>query len=265
MCGDSSAAQWNCKKIVEHIQRLEDRGDELSYNRVAEELPDLLSAANYHFGSWKDAVEAAGLDYEGEVRRIPKWTKEVVVEVVQEAYEKGVDLSWTNVSGDPEYSGVAYAAIRSSRFGSWDATLRAAGVDPSEVRRYESWNREKVLRRIRERKRKGLPLNSKAMQEDDCRLFNAALKRFQGWDKALEAAGVDPDEVYKRRRWSKQIIKKEIKNLGKEGEKLAAPAMRKQHSALYSAAVKYFGSWAQARRAAGIGRDFQRNSEDSSE
>ena len=192
------------------------------------------------------------------MRRIPKWTKAKIIETIQAAKNSGVDLSWTCVSKHGDYSGMAYAAIRSTRFGGWDQAMTAAGIDPATVRRYEAWNEDKIIRNIKQRNKAGLDLNSKAMQSEDCKLFNAALKRYGGWDKALVAAGIDPDDVYKRHRWSKELIRKQIKQLSQEGQDLAAPAMRQDHSALYSAACKYFGSWTGARRACGIRRNFRK-------
>jgi hypothetical protein len=225
---------------------------------MARDHQDLLAAANYHFGRWSAAVNAAGLDYAGEVRRIPRWTPEKIIEAIKEAHRRGDDLSWTNVTKDRRYSALAYAAIRDNRFGSWDAALEAAGLAASQVRRYEAWSEERILRLIKERARQGKPLNSKAMQDDDSKLFNAALNYFGGWDKALEAAGIRPEDVYKRRRWNPQVITREIKSLSRAGEDLAAPNIRKAHSALYSAACKYFGSWKAAREACGVRRNIHR-------
>jgi hypothetical protein len=254
----ATSSHWTKEKILEHVRNLRKNNEDLSYNRVATEMQGLLSAANYHFGSWKNAVEAAGINYDKEVRRIPKWTKERIVSTIQNAHKGGVDLSWTNVSKHRDFAGMAYAAIRDTRFGSWDDALSAAGLDPAKVRRYEAWDTEKIIRRIKERYRKSQGLNSKTMQIEDCKLFNAALKRYGGWDTALEAAGVDPDEVYKRHRWNKVVIKKQIKDLYAKNADLAAPAMRKDHSALYSAACKYFGSWTVARKACGLRRNFRK-------
>jgi hypothetical protein len=258
MPGSRKVSGWNKDKIVRLIKKLKRGGEDLSYNRMARTHQGLLAAANYHFGSWGKAVEAAGLDYANEVRRIPKWTKEKILDAIRVAHKSGADLSWTCVTKDRRYSALAYAAIRDKQFGSWDAALGAAGIDPAGVRRYEAWSEERVVRSIKERKRERKALNSKAMQDDAPRLFNAALNYFGGWDKALVAAGIKPEKVYKRRRWSKEIIKDEIKGLHKAGEDLAAPNMRKKHSALYSAACKYYGSWTDARRLCGVRKKYRR-------
>ena len=136
--------------------------------------------------------------------------------------------------------------------------MRAAGTDPAQVRRYEAWDKQKIIRHIKQRAKAGQDLNSKAMQEQDCKLFNAALKRYEGWDGALKAAGINPEKIYKRRRWDRERIKRDVTALWRKGTDLAAPHMRKFHSALYSAACKYFGSWTAARRACGIRKSFRR-------
>lgn len=253
-----SSSGWTKAKIIKRIKASHEEGTDISYNNMAQDDQGLLAAANYHFGSWGEAVNAAGIDYDREVRRIPKWTRERIIEGIREASDAGADLSWTSVTTDPRFSPLAYAAIRESQFGSWDAALEAAGEDPGSVRRYESWDEDKITRRIKRRHAEGLALNSKAMQDQDSKLFNAALNYFGAWDAALEAAGIEPDRVYKRRRWDRDIIRAEIKRLDAEGEDLAAPNMRKSHSSLYSAACKYFGTWTSAREACGIRRNFHR-------
>ncbi|MHC4591138.1 MAG: homing endonuclease associated repeat-containing protein [Planctomycetota bacterium] len=253
-----TSSGWSKEKIVKRIKELHKKGKDLSYNRMARQQQGLLAAANYHFGSWGEAVNAAGVDYANEVRRIPKWSKEKILKAIQDASKRGDDLSWTNVTKNRKYSALAYAAIRDNQFGSWDSALAAAGLDPADVRRYEAWDEDKIVRRIKQRARKRMPLNSKAMQDEDSKLFNAALNYFGGWDKALQAAGISPEDVYKRRRWSTDIIKKEIKALYRGGEDLAAPNMRRNHSSLYSAACKYFGTWTAARQRCGIRKSFHK-------
>jgi hypothetical protein len=259
MATKRTSSGWNKEKIIERVKALYKKGEDLSYNRMARQHQGLLAAANYHFGSWGDAVDAAGVDYANEVRKIPKWSDDRIIAAIRKAHKDGADLSWTSVTKDRRYSALAYAAIRDNQFGSWDEALAAAGVDPREVRRYEAWSEDKIVAKIKDRAKAKKPLNSKAMQDEDSKLFNAALNYFGGWDKALEAAGIAPETVYKRRRWNTDIIKAEIKALNKAGEDLAAPNMRKNHSSLYSAACKYFGTWTAAREACGIKKNFHRH------
>ena len=49
----------------------------------------LLSAAAYHYGSYRIAVEKAGIDYADVIRR-PRWTKPRIIRLLKEAKQEGV-------------------------------------------------------------------------------------------------------------------------------------------------------------------------------
>jgi len=252
MARKTESSKWSKDKILAQIKAMRRKKSDLSYNKVVRTLPSLMAAANYHFGRWSAAIEAAGIDYVGEVRRVPKWTPERIIEEIKAASAKKVDLSWSSVTRGGTYTALAYAAIRQTQFGSWDEALRAAGIDPDTVRRYEAWSKKKIVAQIKARNRAKQPLNSKMMQDESPRLFNAALNYFGSWGLALRAARISPDKVYLRRRWSKEAIIKDVTALYKAGEPMGATFMRRNHSALYSAACKYFGAWTAARLACGI-------------
>ena len=64
------------------------------------------------FGSWKDAIEAAGLDY-STIRRYRRWSRDKVIKTIKEIYAKGkpINSSFVQKSNKPLYM----AAIK--RFG----------------------------------------------------------------------------------------------------------------------------------------------------
>jgi hypothetical protein len=61
---------WTKRRIIEEIQRIGREGQDLSQKAVMRSHGALLSAAksSRYFGTWRKAIEAAGLDY-GKVRR----------------------------------------------------------------------------------------------------------------------------------------------------------------------------------------------------
>ena len=65
---------WDKSKIAAALKKLHKQGNDLSYNLLAKKDQSLVSAAAYHFGSYRKAVERAGIDY-AEVIRRPRWTK----------------------------------------------------------------------------------------------------------------------------------------------------------------------------------------------
>lgn len=54
---------WTKPRIIMCIQNLEKRGVRLSHNSIHASHTALFSAAVFHFGSWSEAVEAAGISY----------------------------------------------------------------------------------------------------------------------------------------------------------------------------------------------------------
>lgn len=136
--------------------------------------------------------------------------------------------------------------------------VEAAGLDYGRFRRRESWNKDKVLARINELQMRNAALNAGAVERGSARLFAAACTHFGSWSKAIEAAGLDYSSIRRQRRWSRALVIEEIRRIGLAGLRLGTTvAVRSEFRALHAAAVRFFGSWAKAVRAAGadVGRE----------
>lgn len=187
---------WSKDEIAMEILGLYANGEAINYSNIAQEHPTLLRAACRHFGSWRSAVEFAGLSYE-DVRKYHVWTKTRIINRIKELYHQNVDLSWRNISThvDPQ---LAAAATKPSRFGSWRAAIEAADLNYDEIRRYRDWDEEAILEQMRALADSGRPLNSKEAQENNIDLFAAAIRRYASWDQALAAAGLNAGEIRRR-------------------------------------------------------------------
>lgn len=243
---------WDKDEIVRALRKLHRGGADLSYNALARKQQSLVSAAAYHFGSYRKAVEKAGIDY-AEVTRRPRWNKAAIINLIKQAKRSGEDLHWSAVTarGD-ELAKAAFASLQPRLFGSWDRALHAAGLDADEVNRYRKWTKETITSELRQRFRSHEPLNSGAIQREDPGLHAAAVRHFSSYDDALRAAKLDPDKVRERRSWSKDDVIRGLKNSHRAGKPLSDSAVRREHPALYGAAVRLFGSFTAARSAAGI-------------
>jgi hypothetical protein len=189
--------RWTRKTIISEIKRLHDANEELYYSKAEDNHLNLVRAAGWHFGTWRRAIEAAGIDYES-LSKYQRWNKKKVVERIRELHTQGQDLNWRAVSThvDPP---LAAAALRANGYSSWRDAIAAAGLDIESVARYKEWDDEKVLKAIRARKRAGLSLFSKSLQVEDQSLFCAARRRFGSWDGALNAAGFKAENIRLRR------------------------------------------------------------------
>ena len=242
---------WDKDRIVKSIRQLHAKGEGLSYNKLARKHQSLVSAAAYHFGSYRKAVEKAGIDY-ADVTRRPRWTKQSIIRLIKEARRNGEDLHWSAVTLRRDPLGLAaFASLQLRLFGRWDKALQAAGLDADDVAIYRKWDRHSILFELRGLARDREPLNSGAIQKADPGLHAAAVRHFGTYDGALLAAKLEPADHRQRRSWTKELVLKELKSLHR-GKSPTTMEMRQRHSALYGAATRLFGGIPAALAAAKI-------------
>lgn len=240
---------WEKSEILQALKKLHKEGKEMSYTQLAQKNQPLVSAAAYHFGSYRVAIEKAGIDYNDVVRR-PRWTKQEIIKLVKAAKRDGQDLHWSAVTKRRDELGrAAFASLQERLFGSWDRALSAAGLDSDEISQYRKWDKESIAYELKSRSKEGEPLNSGAVQKEDPGLHAAAVRHFGGYDEALRAAKVDPAKIRRRQRWSKEEVAKQLKAFAKK-HGVTDAALREHHPALYGAALRFFGSISEAREAA---------------
>jgi hypothetical protein len=243
---------WNEASVTEEIRLWHESAKPLYSHYMRQNYQELLAAGVRYFGTWRAAVESAGIPYDS-VRKYRDWSKERIVDTIQRLQQDGVDLSFRSMMLS-KYAPMVYAAIRPNHFGSWKDALSAAGLAPDEVYRYRSWDDASILSEIRRLKEEGADLSSKKMDETANPLIATARRRFGNWGTAVERAGIDYNAIRRRRRWTHELILQEIRQLHTAGSDLRSGEIRHQNPALFAAAckVRFFGSWTKALEAAGV-------------
>lgn len=242
--------RWSAERVITEIRRWKDQGQPLYANFVRQNFQELLAAAIRYYGSWQKALESADIPYT-DVRKYRRWSKESIIQEIQQLATQGVDLSFRAMALS-KHNAMVYAAIRPKYFGNWRAALEAAGLASEEIYRYRSWEQEGILEEIRRLKSEGVDLSSKAMDESSNRLIATARRRFGNWGKALETAGIDYDEVRRRKRWTRENLVEGILDLKRQGVKLITPEVKRANPSLFAAACKkhFYGTWKKALKAA---------------
>jgi hypothetical protein len=77
---------------------------------------------------------------------------------------------------------------------------------------------------------------------------------FGDWDKALRAAGFDPEEMRERGLWDEEKIIDTIRTMNKKRQPLYAAYVMDNHCKLFKAAMRQFGSWPKALVAAAVSK-----------
>jgi len=85
------------------------------------------------------------------------------------------------------------------------------------------------------------------------KLYLKARKLFGSWKKALETCGIDYEKARNHKKWSREKIVKEIKELALKSHSLRLKDLRKEGMiSIISAAQYHFGSWRKAVESSGI-------------
>ena len=90
------------------------------------------------------------------------------------------------------------------------------------------------------------------LQEKHQQLYHQGTWLFGEWDKALRAAGFDPEQMRLRSFWDREKVILGIRALRKQNLPLYAKYVMKNHPNLFSGALRQYGSWNKSLVAAGI-------------
>ena len=240
---------WSKQRVISEIARLHRKGQDVSYNRLARQNQALVSAAAYHFGSFRQAVEDAGIDYADVLRR-PRWSTARIIELIKKAKRAGEELNWGAVcKRHDELGHAAFASLQKRLFGNWNKALAAAGVDVGKVSLYRRWTKATLSAALMKSHAAGRPMSSGDLQKSDPGIHAAALRLFGSYDAALKAAKVDPSAVRRRRHWTRESVLAELRALARKRPDFSMKLVRASYAALYGAVIRIFGSFKAAQRA----------------
>ncbi|MFQ6098605.1 MAG: hypothetical protein ACE5O2_12835, partial [Armatimonadota bacterium] len=142
--------KWTKERIIQEILALHKAGEPLSTRNMARLGYSGMVTTSYKpelFGGWRKAIRAAGLDPTKVCRRQRKWTRERIIERIQELHEAGQDLSHSAAKQNHQY--LVVVAADEEAFGSWRAAVEAAGIKYERVSKHERWSKDKIIQRIR--------------------------------------------------------------------------------------------------------------------
>lgn len=179
-----------------------------------------------------------------------EWSQERVIATIKQLERSGENISLRHIMRTQLK---LYGAAK-RHCGSWKKAVEAAGYDYAahSVSQWGFWTQRTVVKAIRARKRKGLPLNPTSVIATHYGLYMAAVRLFgrKGWAKAVRRAGFKPVNLGSF--WSRELVCQEIRRLRRRGispqEKYLA-----EHGywPLLAAAQRHWRSWRKAIEAAG--------------
>jgi hypothetical protein len=277
-------SEWTREQIIRELIRREAAALPLYAGRKSDVEPALHESAIRVFGSWRNAVTAAGIPVELAVSH-DRWPPAKVLAAIQTIARRKTPLRPNELR--ERYGKLSSAARRI--FGSWSRAVIAAGVDPAKLRTNPAWTQDRVVEEILIRALKREPLRARSVEPKS--LNYAGVRLFGNWSAALDAAGVDlnnydvlpaaarsptqivtddpmecvdttafplnptPLNSVPRRRghpWTNELITQSILARLRKGSRINAKAVYREDRALLRAATRRHGNWRNALIACGL-------------
>jgi hypothetical protein len=173
---------WTASRVVRVVLERHRNQEPLASSRVP---PALRTAACTYWGGWRQAIEAAGLDYEA-VRLVRKKYQSVeLLEGLKWLSRTFPHMTWTELRRQP---GSAQCEVA---FGSLADALLCAGIAdwPRRLRR-KMMSREEAIDELQRLHRLGLETTVVAVSASNGHLARSIRRHFQSWRDALRAASI---------------------------------------------------------------------------
>jgi hypothetical protein len=240
--------------VIRRIVHRELQEQGLTEEAVLGDAPELHQLACEHFGTWETALKYAGVD----LRRLYAkrgYTRQQVVRRIREICQHGRSPAVTHVRRR-DYR--LYAAAR-EHFGTWREALLAAGIDLRHARlrtrKPRRIDKQKVLDALRAWSTSGHSMRWSDVCLENRALALAAKRAWHGWHRALVAAGLveETQPPVPNQKWDRQRVIAAIRSRHREGKPMRSTDVRRDDNPLVCAAHRYFGTWAIALAAAGLG------------
>jgi hypothetical protein len=230
--------KWNEKNIIQTLQILHSQGEKITPSELHKTNHGLLAAGVRIFGNSRAMYSAAGINPDS-LKMPREWTNRQIIEAIQKRYHSGNDMSQAGVR--KEDNGLLLAASR--RFNGWYNSLEAAGIDSSNYRRLsKQWTRENIIETLKILTLEGMDVRPGALARSHAGLMDAAYRFFANSESMYKEAGINPDEIGMLRKWTKEAVIGELKKMFDHGEDIRPRQLHLNHSGLYKAGQRLFGS-----------------------
>lgn len=193
--------RWTKERIIAEIHRLHQQGVDLRPSSVSRIKQTLPLVARHWFGGWRNALKAAGINYDAYVREMRRRAinadKQRVIDAIRSLYQEG---KLDELSGAWRYHLSLFRKAR-HRFGSWRKAIEAAGLDYKKVVQRHKWSKERIVAEIRRLYADGKDLSITAVQRNrpDLLAIAQSPRYFGSWRNAIEAAGLDYEMIKRQR------------------------------------------------------------------
>lgn len=206
--------KWSKDLIIQNILELRKQGQPINNTAIIKINEKLVGAAIRYFGSWKNAIEACGINYDAvlkEARSAPQsphgtWSEALIIHKLKSRLNQGLPINAHALQIDD----AKLLAAATSYFGSYGNAIKAINEDYDIHRKTIKWSKEKIIETILIAHKNGAALNDVTVDSLNNTLYGAACMYFGSWKAAIESAGINYSEISKTEKWSDSKIRHHV-------------------------------------------------------
>jgi hypothetical protein len=229
---------WTHEEVAYQILERFENGLTLESSKVP---PPLLNGARIVFGTWQEALAAAGIDGDAiGIRR--RHSRKEILSKLADLHRRYPALTLEELRPQPVHHRLL------SHFSSLDEALEAARIHGWPRRQLQPrMTRREALDALRARHRAGRSVRREDVR-GDARLLSNLTRMFSTWEAACRAAGVPFEGA---RRWDRARVVAWLRARVRAGLSMNQPAVRADDPAVPSLVRKYLGPWREVYRVTG--------------
>ena len=181
-----------------------------------------------------------------------KWSKELIISEFNKLRDGDSDLRSSSMQ---KQCRPLFKAIL-KHYGSYRNFIEGLGIDYNLLSsKKASWTKEDIIKEFKQYMEIYNDLTPSVMQKNRNDLYIQIGRKFGSYKEFVESFGHNYEDVITHKQWSKEKIISELLNRHENGLSLRELDLVNENHALRSAAIKHFGTYANAVSACGIDYD----------
>ena len=228
--------KWTESKIKKEIQNLYNEGIDINYDNLKKiNRKDLLNASRMYFGSYENAVNSSGFNYD-KIKKFTYYSKVDVVSKIKDKFNNGESLSYSDNRNTHLQKSAKYY------FGSWGSAIHEVGINYKDfLKTKKPLPKEEFDLIIKKMCHDKNNLNFNSIEQI---VYKAAKRHYGSWQNAVETVlKKDYSEVRLRETWNRDKIIQYFNILKEKNESLCFGNIRHNHAAFMGAVEREFGNW----------------------
>lgn len=237
---------WDQAKLAADLREWISRNGALNAARLKASEVRLHAAVAARYGGFQNAARELRLPYAASIQ---KWSAERIVQEIKRLNHRRANLQPTVVAR--KHPKLFHAALRHA--GSWADALELAGINASRHLAHRNWLPGQVEDELRDWAVRHGHLNDSDLRKHNCPLARAVQRKYGTIKKAARRLALPYRPS--RQSISKEDVVSRIRLRAQHAKDLQACVVAREDGPLHGAAMRHYGSWSKALRAANIGFD----------